>query len=337
MLLIRVILILLFSVQLAHSFSFEQYLDKDIDDICKEYQVYLKEELKNNLKPSINLKAHITSGKYLFIKDRVKYLGKIKNLSKEHLEDIKFFENTFSQLPHKISEISTKEVLVLSKSGKKYWMPIQDVLIEPLKKEITKNQEIYVYVVVLRHHVATPNQCRGSYLISEFQSVTKDSLQQDKIKELYSKGQSLIKENKLDEAEIIFKKILELNPANDDALSNICLIDQKREKYNDALNCYNKVIQIDSEAYEAFFSKGIIFFRQKKPNEAIKELDKAIELFYKQKLPIEVLGDAYYLRANSKELIGDKDAVNDLKKARELNPDIVSEEKLAEFHKKFEK
>jgi len=98
-------------------------------------------------------------------------------------------------------------------------------------------------------------------------------------------------------------------------LSNICLIEQEREKYNDALNCYNKVIQIDSEAYEAFFSKGNIFLRQKKPNEAIKELDRAIELFYKQKLPIKFLGNAYYLRANCKELIGNKDAVNDLKKA----------------------
>ncbi len=335
MLLVRFFLIIiLFIPRYAGAFDHSRYEDGEIDDICNNYIKLVKDGAQNYGAKKLPMEI-FTNGKAY--KMKLKFLGEVRSISNDNRSDLLSFDKALPDLPAKATEISTKEILVSAKSGKNYWMPIQDVLVSSLQAEVEKNKEFYGYVISIMHHIDNSYKCSGTYLINEFQVVTAEGLKQEKIKGLYSKGQLLMKDRKFNEAESVFNEIIKISPNHDDALSNICLIAQNRDQFEKALECYDKVIGLDANAYEAFFSKGLILSKQQKANDSIREFDRAIVLMTEQKLPPYVLANAYYLRANSKLMIASADAINDLEKARELNPNRVSQEQIEEVRKRFVK
>lgn len=329
------LIIFFINISIANAFDHSKYRNDNIDNICKNYVKYLKEENSKNA-DKISAPVEIFSGKDLLFRMKVRYLDKIRNLSEENIDNIRLTEKAFPWLSPKPSTISSKEILVKSQDGKKYWLPIQDVLINPLKKEIRKNQKIYIYALSIRHKINKSYHCYSSYFINEFQQVTKESLKKDNISKLYAQGQLLIKAGKVKEAEEKFKKILKLDPKHDDALSNLCLLQEKVKKnYSEALICYDDVIEMDKNAYEAFYSKANIFLTQNKPNQSLEEINNAISLMKKLKLPKNALANAYYLRAVSKIKLNDKSSIKDLEKVNKLIPNRVSKEVMENIKKKM--
>ena len=50
------------------------------------------------------------------------------------------------------------------------------------------------------------------------------------------------------------------------------------EKYEGVLYCYQKAIELDDKNYLAFYNRGELFYHLKKGNEALQDLNKALEL-----------------------------------------------------------
>lgn len=67
-------------------------------------------------------------------------------------------------------------------------------------------------------------------------------------------------------------------------------------KQNEALECYNKILKLDSDNHIAWFEKGNIYVNKLDYNEALKCYDKAIELYPQY-------ADAYFNRGNVKFIL----------------------------------
>jgi len=50
------------------------------------------------------------------------------------------------------------------------------------------------------------------------------------------------------------------------------------EKYDDALSCYEKAVELDNNCFWAFYNRGELFYHLNKVNEALQDLNKALEI-----------------------------------------------------------
>lgn len=98
------------------------------------------------------------------------------------------------------------------------------------------------------------------------------------VEQLIEKAKNLLLENKFEHAEIIFKKILEIDPTNYKVQNNIGVILTKLNKLNDAEENFKKVIKLNSTFEIAYYNLGTIQEKLCKIDEAKDSFKKAIEL-----------------------------------------------------------
>ena len=128
----------------------------------------------------------------------------------------------------------------------------------------------------------------------------------------YNRGLSLVDKNRRDEALDDFKKVIELDARYYRAYNEIGIILTSNNKPDEALNYYNKTIALKPDFEIAYFNRGTLYGNLKEFDKAIKDYSQAIKL----------RGDyakAYYNRGLAEYFAEDKeDACMDVKKAVEL-------------------
>jgi len=92
-------------------------------------------------------------------------------------------------------------------------------------------------------------------------------------------GLALEWQNKLFEAEIQYKKSLEIDPSYQISLHNMAVVLTKQRKYSEALQQFEKIIVAEDEESlaSAYSSYGYLKFLLGKPEEAIESFEKAID------------------------------------------------------------
>ena len=93
------------------------------------------------------------------------------------------------------------------------------------------------------------------------------------IDELFSLAVQNQKNNNLQAAKNLYKKILKLNPKFIKAYNNLGLIFQKMGENENALRCYEKVIQVNPDLVNVQYNLGLIF-EQLDDNEKQKNVMK---------------------------------------------------------------
>jgi len=94
----------------------------------------------------------------------------------------------------------------------------------------------------------------------------------------FNRGIDLMKKENYDQALDDFNKAIELKTDNPSAYFNIGIIYMKKEKYFQALNNYNKAIQLKPAYSEAYINRGVVYMYEKKYNEALDDFNKATEI-----------------------------------------------------------
>ena len=127
-------------------------------------------------------------------------------------------------------------------------------------------------------------------------------------------GISLHQAGKLQQAELIYQQILQVNPENAEVLNLLGLIAYQVGKYDLAINLINQAIEIDN-GQPAFFSNlGYMLQGQKKLEEAIRIYQEAIELNPADSKIHKNLGDALKEQGELQQ------AITAYNKAIEFNP-----------------
>ena len=147
--------------------------------------------------------------------------------------------------------------------------------------------------------------------IDEINSIHASELPVDSM--LYLKAYSQLKLNQLKEASITIKQILQINPTFYEANLLKGMIYAKKQKYADAIDCFNKVIDANSKHDKAFYNRALALGLLDDYKNALKDLDQCIALNPNYTL-------AYYNRAYWNEVTENYNAaIDDYKKTIDLD------------------
>ena len=113
---------------------------------------------------------------------------------------------------------------------------------------------------------------------------------------LISKGDLAYKNQKYDEALDLYTKAVVYKPADKVTMLKIANIYKLKGNNAKALNFYDKIITIDKNSSDAYFNKGLVLANQKNYNDAIKCFEKVIELSPDYPYAYYSLGMAYELK-----------------------------------------
>jgi tetratricopeptide (TPR) repeat protein len=129
-----------------------------------------------------------------------------------------------------------------------------------------------------------------------------------------NKGGVLLELGRYEDAIICFDKALEINPKNSSARENKGVAFSKLGRYEDAIVCYTKSLEIDPKSSNAWYNKGIALYKLGRYEDAIICFDKALEIDPKN-------SNAWYSKGLALSKLGrDEEAMKCKEKAAEIDP-----------------
>jgi tetratricopeptide (TPR) repeat protein len=93
-----------------------------------------------------------------------------------------------------------------------------------------------------------------------------------------NRGIAFVKEKRNDEALNDFNKAIELKPENAEAYTNRGIFFVNVKRGDDAIKDFNKAIELKPGYAEAYFNRANLFISEKRVDEALRDFNKAIEL-----------------------------------------------------------
>ncbi len=90
-----------------------------------------------------------------------------------------------------------------------------------------------------------------------------------------------------------FQKQIEINPYDEFAYNGLGLVYQRQAKYEEAIKEFQKQIEINPLDQNAHANLGLLYVNQKRFAEAMPELEKAVDILPKNPLLQISLGQAY--------------------------------------------
>lgn len=157
-----------------------------------------------------------------------------------------------------------------------------------------------------------------SYLnsVSNFIKESKPSANNDMLAEdYYQKGYAAAIQKEYDNAELFFKKSIELNPDSSKAYYSLGSIFEEQGNYNNSIKNYKEAVKINPNYFEAFNNLGNVYGKLGKNNDAIKNHLKAIQINPTCSTTYFNLGHTYRKKGYF------TNAISCYKKVVELNPD----------------
>ena len=137
------------------------------------------------------------------------------------------------------------------------------------------------------------------------------------INQKFKQAISAHQEGELEEAERLYREILEVQPSNLDVNNNLGVILEHYGKLEEAEKFYKKAIELKPDYAEAYSNLSVILNKLNKFDEAIVSCQKAIEFNPSLAQAYSNLGNAF-LKLNRPE-----DAIVNYNKTIELKPDYV--------------
>ena len=158
---------------------------------------------------------------------------------------------------------------------------------------------------------------RTDYQLKEKGEVINNELLHKKKLAYWGRAIARRKLNKLSDAILDYKKVLEIDPKNISALENLGDLFQQQGNYNEALEYFNKAIELVSNNAYIFSKRGYLKANLRNYNGAIQDLSKSIEL--DPEYPF-----AYASRAYVKSELEDYEgAIQDSNKAIDINKNYL--------------
>jgi len=145
-----------------------------------------------------------------------------------------------------------------------------------------------------------------------------DKIKNINLEETFNIAVTNHRQNKIKEAQILYNKILEVNPNHSQALNNLGTIYINLKEHQKAKECYEKIISINPNYANVQYNLGIIFKQLGDIQKAINHYENAIAIN-----PNYV--DAYYNLSNAfRDLEKNEKAKVCYEKTIELNPNHVN-------------
>jgi tetratricopeptide (TPR) repeat protein len=135
------------------------------------------------------------------------------------------------------------------------------------------------------------------------------------------------RQNRLDEAEEMYLRSISINDKNLVPYQNLAIVYRLKNRLNDALEMYKKMVSIDENSPEPYYGIGELFYIVGDYEKSIPFFDKAIELYIEQNSVVVYdafyyKGMIYYRMGNYDE------ALKYLEEVQKVNPNNQTVEKV---------
>ncbi len=148
-----------------------------------------------------------------------------------------------------------------------------------------------------------------------------------KIDDLFTEAQFKFMEQEYQDAIELFTKVIELDQQFVKAWQARAIAHLRMDHKDDALGDIERAITIEPENHRLHYHKGAILFKYNMVDEAVEALSRAIELSPEY-------GPAYYLRSEIFSAMGEEEASSaDFSKAESLSKQQATSSKVVDFWK----
>lgn len=121
---------------------------------------------------------------------------------------------------------------------------------------------------------------------------------------LFVRGEMLERQKKYEQAEKVFRQVVDADPENASALNYLgYMLADRGTRLNEAAELIQKAVAMDPNNYAYLDSLGWVYYRQDKLDEAERQLTHSVQLMGKDPTIHDHLGDVYFKQGKTKQAI----------------------------------
>lgn len=171
-----------------------------------------------------------------------------------------------------------------------------------LKALIDGKGDREIYMALAQVYEKARNWSRMAEALDQAEKLSKTDEELETV--LFMRGAMYERQKKFDLAEVEFKKVLKLNPANASALNYLgYMLADRNVRLQEALDLIQKALAEDPHNSAYLDSLGWVYFRLNKLDEAAEQLQQSIKLGSRDATVHDHLGDVYLSQNKVKEAI----------------------------------
>ena len=179
-----------------------------------------------------------------------------------------------------------------------------DQSIAELKKLLNgkNDREIYLQMADAYQKAKNYNEMAKAVDAADKLSISKD----DKTAVLFVRGEMLERQKKFDQAERVFRQVIDADPSNASALNYLgYMLADQNTRLQEAQDLIRKAVNLDPNNYAFLDSLGWVYYRMNKLDDAEQELSRSVQLMSKDPTIHDHLGDVYFKQGKTKEAIAE--------------------------------
>ena len=194
---------------------------------------------------------------------------------------------------HTLTEVRAQ---LLSDEGK------TDLAVAEMKKLLDGKNDRQVYLQIADFYQKTKNYGEMATAVDSAEKLSQTK--EDKTGILFVRGEMLERQKKYEQAERLFRQVIDSDPSNASALNYLgYMLADRNTRLQEAQELVQKAVQLDPGNYAFLDSLGWVYFRLNKLDDAEQQLTKSLQIMSKDPTIHDHLGDVYFKQGKTKEAI----------------------------------
>ena len=177
-----------------------------------------------------------------------------------------------------------------------------EAAVAELKKLLNGKNDRDIYLQIADTYQKAKNYSQMAQAVDEADKLSQTK--EDKTSILFVRGEMLERQKKYDQAEHIFRQVIDADPNNASALNYLgYMLADQNTRLPEAAQLIRKAVDLDPNNYAFLDSLGWVYYRLNKLDDAEQQLSKSVQLMSKDPTIHDHLGDVYFKQGKTKEAI----------------------------------